>query len=124
MQKAERDLTLAIPFNDKLGCSCPLCKAVSVGMSLKKDMHYCPYCGQHLKMVTVANGDWSLLMKDVNKIPDVTDTNIVVTELDLSQGLSDQQRLIAKRMIAGVYLERMRAYKNEHAQCEGQLSMF
>ena len=124
MQKAERDLILAIPFNDVLGCSCPLCKAVSVGMRLKKDMHYCPYCGQRLKMVTVSNGDWSLLLKDVNKIPDVTDTNIVVTELDLSQGLSDQQRQTAKRMISGVYLDRMKAYKNEHAQIEGQLSMF
>lgn len=124
MQKAERDLILAIPFNNVLGCSCPLCRALAIGQQLKKDMHYCPYCGQHLKLVSVENGDWSLLLKDVNKIPDVTDTNIVVTELDLSEGLRDQQRQTAKRMISGVYLDRMRAYKNEHAQIEGQLSMF
>lgn len=118
MNKADRDLTLAIPFNDVLGCGCPLCNAVAVGLKLKANMHYCPYCGQHLKMVSVNNGDWAALMKDVEKIPDVKETNIVITGTDLSEGM------IGKKSIEGVYMERLKDYKNSHAQIEGQLSMF
>ena len=109
MQKIERDLTLAIPFNDVLGCGCPLCNSQAIGLKLKKDMRYCPYCGQHLKMVSVDDGSWKQLLEDVRKIPDVEQTNIVVTKWDC---------------IAGVYMERLKAYKDSKAQIEGQLSLF
>lgn len=119
MQKADRDLTLAIPFNDVLGCCCPLCNSVAVGLKLKANMHYCPYCGQHLKMIDVKKGDWAALMKDVEKIPDVKETNIVVVGADLSEG-----PFVHKTAIEGVYMERFKAYKDNHAQIEGQLSLF
>lgn len=119
MQKADRDLTLAIPFNDTLGCCCPVCNSIAIGLKLKANMHYCPYCGQHLKMINVNNGDWALLLKDVNKIPDVMETNIVITGADLSEG-----PLVHKRKIDGVYMDRLKAYKDGHAQIEGQLSLF
>ena len=80
VQKADRDLLLAIPFNDTLGCGCPLCNSIAIGLKLKKDMHYCPYCGQHLKMVSVNDGSWKKLLEDVKKIPDVEETNIVIAK--------------------------------------------
>lgn len=119
VQKADRDLTLAIPFNDTLGCCCPMCLSIGVGLKLKKDMHYCPYCGQHLKMVSVNDGSWKNLLADVEKIPDVMDTNLVTTAWDLSVPL-DQK----KKYINGVYMDRLKAYKNDKAQIEGQLSLF
>lgn len=119
IKSVERDLTLAIPFNDVLGCCCPKCNSVAVGLKLKANMHYCPYCGQHLKMVNVNNGDWAALIKDVNKIPNVMDTEIVIKGVDLSEG-----PLVHKWAIEGVYMERFKAYNNEHAQIEGQLSLF
>ena len=36
----ERDLTLAIPFNDTLGCSCPVCNSVAIGLKLKANMRF------------------------------------------------------------------------------------
>lgn len=119
MKKVERDLLLAIPFNDSLGCCCPICDSIAIGIKLKKDMHYCPYCGQHLKMIGVQSGDWALLLKDVQKIPDVMKTNIVVTGVDLSEG-----PLVHKEAIRGVYMDRLKEYKNNTAQIEGQLSLF
>lgn len=118
MQKAERDLILAIPFNDVLGCSCPMCNSVAIGLKLKFNMHYCPYCGQHLKMVSVNNGDWAKLEADVKKIHDVMETNIVVC----GYGVNDTSG--AKKHIEGVFMDRWKAYKDDHAQIEGQMSMF
>lgn len=119
MQKADRDLTLAIPFNDTLGCCCPICNSVAIGLKLKANMHYCPYCGQHLKMVNVNNGDWALLLKDVNKIPDVMETNIVTTSINTNVPINKMEK-----HIDGVYMDRLKAYKNDKAQLEGQLSLF
>lgn len=119
IKSVEKDLTLAIPFNDVLGCSCPKCLSVAIGLKLKSNMHYCPYCGQHLKMVSVDSGDWALLLKDVNKIPNVMDTDIVMTGLDTNVPLDKTQKYIQ-----GVYMERFKAYNDSHAQIEGQLSLF
>lgn len=120
MQKADRDLILAIPFNDTLGCGCPLCNSIAIGLNLKNNMHYCPYCGQHLKMVSVNDGSWKKLLEDVEKIPDVMETNIVTTSINCSRPLNEP----AERFISGVYMERLKAYKNDKAQIEGQLSLF
>lgn len=120
MQKADRDLVLAIPFNDTLGCNCPICNSIAIGLKLKANMHYCPYCGQHLKMVSVNDGSWKKLVEDVEKIPDVKETNIVTTSWNCSMRL-DQPK---EKFIDGVYMDRLKAYKNDKAQIEGQLSLF
>ncbi len=119
IKSVEKELTLAIPFNDALGCSCPKCNAVAIGLKLKANMHYCPYCGQHLKMVNVDNGDWALLLKDVNKINNVMDTDIVISKMATNVPLNESHRYIE-----GVYMERFKAYNDSHAQIEGQLSLF
>ena len=120
MQKADRDLLLAIPFNDTLGCNCPICNSISIGLKLKANMHYCPYCGQHLKMVSVNDGSWKKLLEDVEKIPDVKETNIVTTSWNCSTPLNKPR----EKYIDGVYMDRFKAYKNDKAQIEGQLSLF
>ena len=112
----ERDIVLAIPF-DNVGCSCPICLAVGIGTKLKEKMRYCPYCGQHLKLY--GQNDWKQLLKDVKKIPEVEDTNIVTTQLDLSHGLTE-----SRKVINGVFMQRLKDYKNKNAQIEGQLSLF
>lgn len=119
MQKAERDLVLAIRYSNLSGSSCPICKAKAIFSELKKDMHYCPFCGQHLKIVDADNGDWDLLIKDVQKIPDVVETNIVIVAINPPHGNN-----MATLAIEGVYMDRFKAYKDSHAQIEGQMSMF
>ena len=114
----ERDLILSIPFNKVLGYNCPKCQSIGIGAKWAQGTNYCPKCGQRIKLINVDNGDWALLLKDANKIPNVIDTNIVTTCIDLSEGLS------SKKQINGVYVERMRAYNNKYAQIEGQLSLF
>lgn len=110
----ERDLTLAIPFNDTLGCSCPVCNSVAIGLKLKANMRFCPYCGQKLKMVSVDDGSWAKLLADVKKIQDVTETNIVIAKWAGHE----------EKHIEGVYMDRFKAYNDDHAQIEGQLSLF
>lgn len=119
VQKADRDLLVAIPFNDTLGCGCPVCNSIAIGLKLKNNMHYCPYCGQHLKMVSVNDGSWKKLLEDVEKIPDVMETNLVIAKYANNVPL-DQR----KKCIEGVYMDRYKAYKNDKAQIEGQLSLF
>ena len=119
MQKADRDLILAIPFNDSIGCGCPICNSIAIGLKLKKDMHYCPYCGQHLKMVSVNDGSWKKLLEDVEKIPDVMETNIVTTSWNTGLPLNQHEKYID-----GVYMDRFKQYNNDKAQIEGQLSLF
>lgn len=115
----ERDITLSIPFNKVLGYTCPKCLSVGIGAKWAQGTNYCPKCGQKIKLINVDNGDWALMLKDVEKIPHVTDTNIVTTCLDMSTGLSH-----AKKQINGVYVERMKAYNDKNAQIEGQMSLF
>lgn len=117
MLEAERDLTLAIPFDDTLGCCCPKCLSVGIGIQLKKQMRFCPYCGQRLKLIS-SERDWKELLKDCSKIPDITDTNIVTC------GVSFPGDGTMEKSISGVYLQRLKDYNNKHAQIEGQLSMF
>lgn len=119
MQKAERDLVLAIRYSNLSGSSCPICRKNGNYEQLEKNMHFCPYCGQHLKMVNADNGDWDLLIKDVQKIPDVIETNIVIVGFVPPHG-----DIMATLAIEGVYMDRFKAYKDSHAQIEGQMSMF
>ena len=117
MLEAERDMTLAIPFDKDLGVSCPKCLAIGIGTQLKEQMHYCPYCGQKVKLVATGR-DWNELVRDCMKIPDVMDSKIVTTGVTISgSGKPD-------RYIDGVYLQRLKDYKNKNAQIEGQLSLF
>ena len=113
---AERDMKLAIPFNETLGFCCPICKGVGIGKhwELRK---YCPDCGQRLKMVNVNNGDWEQLMRDVKRIPDIMESNMVTTELRFLNGGQ------SVRDISGVYLDRLKAYNDKNAQIEGQLEL-
>lgn len=110
-----RDLTLAFPGDpfDPFGCTCPKCDR-----KLTADMFFCPHCGQKIKILNTRNGDWSALLRDVQKIPDVADTDIVITDK------ADAGSRAGQETIKGVYLDRLKAYKNEHAQIEGQLSLF
>lgn len=117
MLDAERDITLAIPFNKDAGICCPRCLAIGIGTQLKEKMHYCPYCGQKVKLVAVGR-DWNELIRDVMKIPDVMETKIVTTGVSFS-GSGETER-----HINGVYLQRLKDYKNKNAQIEGQLSLF
>ena len=117
MLDAERDLTLAIPFDDTLGCCCPKCLSVGIGTQLKDKMRFCPYCGQRLKLIS-SQRDWQELLKDCRKVPDIEKTNIVTT------GVSFPGDGSMERPISGVYLQRLKDYNNKYAQIEGQLSMF
>ena len=117
MLDAERDLTLAIPFDKDLGVCCPKCLAIGIGTQLKEQMHYCPYCGQKVKLVATGR-DWNELVKDCMKIPDIMETKIVTV------GVSFSGSGTPERYIDGVYLQRLKDYKNKNAQIEGQLSLF
>lgn len=115
---AQLELTLAIPFDETLGYTCPCCLSVGIGKKWGQGTNYCPKCGQHIKLMKVEK-DWAELKKDVMKIPDVMQTNIVTTAWDFSKGLDKDAKYIN-----GVYLERFRDYKNKNAQIEGQMSIF
>lgn len=117
--KKDKETTLAIPFNKVLGYTCPQCLSVGVGAKWADGTNYCPKCGQKIKLVNVDVGEWAMLLKDVQEIPNVEKTNIVTTQPDYTQGLSRP-----KRTINGVYLERMRKALAESEQIKGQLSLF
>ena len=112
---AERDMILAIPFNEELGFCCPICKGVGIGKHWAQ-RKYCPDCGQRLKFMV--NKDWKQLVADVKKIPDVMESDIVLTDIyfiDSAESICD---------ISGVFIDRMKAYGDKNAQIEGQLSLF
>lgn len=111
---AERDMILAIPFDEVLGFCCPICKGVGVGKHWAQ-RKYCPDCGQRLKFMP--QKDWLQLVADAKKIPNVIDTDIVTTELLISNGFA------GKKDINGVYLDRLKAYGDKNAQIEGQISL-
>ena len=113
----ERDLILAIPYNETLGYTCPTCNNVGKGKRCQ-GTNYCPNCGQRLKFYNVKNGDWNVLEKDVLKIPHVFDTDIV-TYFTVQTGNG-----VRRKEINGVYIDRFRAYGDKHAQIEGQMSIF
>ena len=117
---AERDLVLAIPFDETIGYTCPICLSVGIGKKWGEGINFCPKCGQHIKLINTTKGnDWALLLKDVQKIPNVIDSNIVTTSWDLRHGLQYD-----KKIITGVFMERMKSYNDKNAQIEGQLSLF
>lgn len=118
-EKKEKEMQLAIPFNAVLGYSCPICKSIGIGAKWAQGTNYCPKCGQRIKLVSVNDGSWETLLKDVAKIPNVINTDIVTTEIDLSQGLN-----YANRRINGVFLERMRTRLEDSEQVEGQMNIF
>ena len=70
-------------------------------------------------MVSVNDGSWKKLLEDVKKIPDVEETNIVIAKWANNVPLDKRVR-----QIEGVYMDRLKAYKNDKAQIEGQLSLF
>lgn len=113
----ERDIALSIPFDKTLGYTCPKCLSVGIGAKWAQGTNYCPKCGQKIKLIE--KRDWPLILKDAEKIPDVTETNIVTTATDFSEGLNK-----AKKYINGVYMERLKAYFDKNAQIEGQMSIF
>ena len=113
----ERDLILAIPFNDTLGYTCPICGLVGRGKKAQ-GTNYCSKCGQRLKFINVKNGDWNVLEKDVLKIPKVFDTDIV-TYFKVATGNGT-----SRKEMSGVFLDRFKAYGDKHAQIEGQMSIF
>ena len=114
----EKDLVLAIPFNSELGYTCPSCLSVGIGAKWAQGTNYCPKCGQHIKLINVDNYDWANLLRDAEKIPDVMDSNIVTTGLDLSHGFTK-----AKKFINGIYLQRLKDYGDKNAQIEGQMNL-
>lgn len=114
----ERDLILAVPFNDVLGYTCPICGLYGKGKGTAQGTRYCSKCGQRLKFYNVKNGDWNILEKDVLKIPNVFDTDIV-TYFKVATGNGT-----SRKEISGVYLDRFKAYGDKHAQIEGQMSIF
>lgn len=114
-----KDLVLAIPFNETLGYTCPICLSVGIGAKWAQGTNYCPKCGQRIKLIRVDNGDWALLQKDAHKIPDIMDTNIITTGVDFSKGFTG-----AAKYINGIYLERLKAWGDKNAQIEGQLNIF
>lgn len=116
--KQDRESTLAIPFNMILGYNCPNCLSVGIGAKWAAGTNYCPKCGQKIKLVNVNNGEWQMLLSDVQKIPNVEETDIVTTSLDFSEGMDK-----AKRSINGVYIDRMRTYFKNKEQCAGQMSL-
>lgn len=111
------EMTLAIPFDETIGYCCPGCLSVGIGKKWAQGTNYCPKCGQHIRLMN--EKDWKDLLKDVNRIPDVMKTNIVTTQVDFSNGFSH-----STRNINGVFLERLRAWKSNDEQIEGQMSIF
>ncbi len=112
---AERDMVLAIPFNETLGYCCPLCRSVHIGKTCINH-RYCPSCGQRIKCMDT-KGDWPKIVADAKKIPNVMETDIVTTEIyfiNSSKGEKD---------INGIYLDRLKAYGDKSAQIEGQLNI-
>ena len=107
----ERDLVLAMPASES--AICPVCNSFGENVKVDRWMKYCPSCGQRIKMLSVKNGDWQLLLKDALKIPDVLESNIVTTNAGSYS-----------TVITGVYIQRMKDYKNKYAQIEGQMSLF
>lgn len=113
----ERDMTLAIPFFG-IWRYCPICKAKRTVAELSPGYKFCPICGQHLRLIT-ERVEWAEIEHDAKKIPEVMETDIVTTEIDLTSGYEYREKIIN-----GVYLDRMKAYKDKNAQIEGQLSLF
>ena len=112
---AERDMVLAIPFDETLGYDCPLCKSVHIGKNCQQH-RYCPSCGQRIKCMDVKK-DWPQLVADVKKIPNVMETDIVTTQVYFIHSSKGE------RDINGVYLDRFKAYGDKSAQIEGQLDL-
>lgn len=115
----DKETTLAIPFNNVLGYTCPSCLSVGIGAKWANGTNYCPKCGQKIKLINVNKGEWKELLKDVSKIANVENTNIVTTSPDYSGGFTRP-----KRQITGVYLERMRKAIAKSDQIAGQISFF
>ena len=114
---AERDTVLAVPFirNWKF---CPVCKADRRVTELTRGYKFCPVCGQRLRLIT-DKAEWQQIVRDAQKIPDVMDTEIVTTEMDLTGGYEYRVRIIN-----GVFIDRMKAWNDKNAQIEGQMSLF